>query len=50
MCAPIDSANGEPQCKVDSNDDQGAADISANFATDCYPRTEETKDCARYTD
>jgi len=50
MCAPIDSANSETEGEVDGDDDQGAADISANFATDCYPRTEETKDCARYTD
>jgi len=50
MRAPIDATNGEAQSKVDSNNDQGAADITADFATDCYPRTEETKDCARYTD
>jgi len=50
MCAPIDSANSETQSKVDGDDDQGAADISANFATNRYPRTKETKDCTRYSD
>jgi len=50
MCAPIDAANSEAKSKVDGDDDQGAADITADFATDCYPRTKETKDCARYTD
>ena len=33
MCAPIDSANGEAQCKVDGNNDQGAA-VDDDFGDD----------------
>jgi len=50
MCAPIDAANSETQSEVDSDDDQGAADISTNFATNRYPCAKETKDCTGYSD
>jgi hypothetical protein len=50
MCAPIDAANSETKSEVDGDDDQGAADISANFATYRYPCAKETEDCTRYAD
>jgi len=50
MCSPIDSANRETKGEVDGDDDQGAADISANFATNRYPCAKEAEDCARYSD
>ena len=47
MGAPIDSADGEAEYKVKSDDDEGALYLDADLATDDNPCTEEAKDRTR---